>query len=203
MKLRRLAGGSDLTELWFIVADWIWLFPFFAALVYFGVPLRHRVVPPWALVLTLPLSLVWVRLEVASGVDELEVHLLYIWCVVPVWARRRPLTSVATSRSSDDLDHPDELGLRAGPADDVLWLEVYQADALAASLRAAMAARGTGKPWRAKPSARLDVDRHVVRTGVVLDVAIVDEQQQEPGLVDLEGGAGADRDWLVRSEPDE
>lgn len=138
MKLRRLTVLGSRTVLWFLVADWIWLFPFFAAYLYLGIATRRHPIPLWVLLITLPLSLVWVRISVKRVADGVEVRLLYIWCVLPVRYRRQPLKSIGTSRSSDDIDHDDEIGLFADPSKEALWLEVYQAKSLAAAMRAAM-----------------------------------------------------------------
>ncbi len=138
MKLRRIPGISSATVTWLVVADWIWLLPFFAALLYVTTPARYNPLPPWLLLLLVPLSTVWVRLSLAHGAAGVEMRALYFWSVVPVWYRRQPVVRIATSRSSDDLDHDDEVLLYARPDGEAWCLEAYQARVLAASMREGM-----------------------------------------------------------------
>lgn len=138
MKLRRLAMFSTPSTMWCVAADLIWLIPFFVTLGYLGISARYRPFPPSMLLLTIPLSTIWVRLAVRRGGNGVELRRLFVWCVVPVCARRQPLTSVGTCRSSDDIDEPDEIVLFPSPSGAPLTLWAYQAKAVGAALRAAM-----------------------------------------------------------------
>ena len=140
MKLRRIPGISSKTVMWLAVADWTWLLPFFAAVTFVMAPARYNPLPPWALLLAVPVSLVWVRLSFVRVADGVEVRALCVWLVVPVKHRRQPVVRIATSRSSDDLDHDDEIQIYAESSGEAWCLEAYQAPVLAATMREAMTA---------------------------------------------------------------